>query len=606
MVAPARPVNEARIASIAFCLLALAAALWWMWLGRGTTFLYDEWDFILAYHQGLWTALVDPHDGQFDAITVLVYRALFAVFGISHYWPFRLVGVVFEIVMLSVAFAYLSRRIPAFLALVAIGALMANGQAWEDILWPLELTFTISLASGVGALMLLDRCDRVGDALAALCLAISVASSGFGLVFIAGVAAEQVWSGMAGRRDLGEASYRPSPFRRVWVIVPALILYLAWYLHENVHDAVLSRIDEVPHYVVQSAGYGAGTLIGIHGVVAGEVLAAAAGLVLATRLVLDWRTGARLVMWAVAALTFWALLALARAAYDVSAATSRYLQPDSLFLVLALAELASPTWAHRLRAVPAKWRASTQPIAAKSRGRAAAMKAWTVPEAKPGPLTTVLAVTVAVVATLGGVSNSATLVEASHLLQSVGSMVRGDLRAVELTGHDLPASFEPLPNDAPQITVGPYLGAVAALGSPADTDSQLLASSEAVRESADQLFIRALRLSVTSVAEGRERPGPGFGSVHSCPSLKHNVGPHLLIELRRPAFLVLTPSRSPVAVRLRLVASKFSGAPIATVAAGSTGLIIPRATRALALPVPYWHVELTVEGQGTAVACPLR
>jgi hypothetical protein len=79
-----------------------------MWLGRGTTFFYDEWDFVLAYHQDLWRAMITPQNGQLNALPVIIYRTMFALFGIRHYWPYRLVGIVSELGMTSVTFAYLA------------------------------------------------------------------------------------------------------------------------------------------------------------------------------------------------------------------------------------------------------------------------------------------------------------------------------------------------------------------------------------------------------------------------------------------------------------------------------------------------------------------
>ena len=88
---------------------------------------------------------------------------MFALFGIGHYWPYRLGHILLELAMTTVMYVYLARRARPLVALVATVALMANGQAWEDILWPVALTFTASLAAGVGALILLDRKDKAGD-----------------------------------------------------------------------------------------------------------------------------------------------------------------------------------------------------------------------------------------------------------------------------------------------------------------------------------------------------------------------------------------------------------------------------------------------------------
>ncbi len=551
-----------------------------------------------------------PHNGQFVAAPVLVYRAMFAIFGIGHYWPFRLVGVVFEIAMLSVGFAYLHRRVPPFLALVAVGALMADGQAWQDILWPFELTFTISLASGSGALMILDRRDRFVDAFAALCLVIAVSSSGFGLVFIAGVGVEAAWSQLAARCGTSPTrSYQSPPLRRIWVIVPALTLYSAWYVSEHVHVAVFSGIADVPRSVAQSAGYGAGTLIGLHAVLVGEVLAAAIGLALAMRLVLDWRTAGRRGHVDCGSPDILDICSRwARGSVGIGAVTSRYLQPDSLFLVLALAELASPTWAERLIAIPAKWLNSV--TAAYCRQLTRTGRRNEEPGRSRGPPTSVLP---------GSYFRNSRLLsqplgafpilgpscrQASYCgSQLVSSAVTC---AVEIAGKDLPSSFEPLPDDAPKITVGPYLAAVAALGSPADTNSQLLATLRSCakkRRPTVDYGSRAISYANRARTRGRRACWLGFFCarvVHRSTPM-HHVGHQLIFEPRRPTFLVVTPRHGAAEVRLRLLASNFVGPPNAEVAAGSIGLIRSRA--AMALPVPFWHVQVTVEGQGGTCNC---
>ncbi len=631
-----RSTSRPRAAFRAYFALVFAAVISWMWLGRGTTFLADEWDFVLAHNQHLWSAVVAPYHGQFDAVPVLVYRAMFALFGIGHYWPYRLVGIVFMVAMSSVTFAYLCRRLPPFLALVATGLIMANGQGWEDILWPFELTFTISLATGVGALMLLDRGDRAGQALAALCLLVSVASSGFGLAFLTGVGAEAAWSAWAGRARIGPHNRRRSSLLwQAWVIAPALSLYLAWSIHGHVHDAVLSEVRQIPHYVARSAGYGIAHLIGLHSPLVGEVLAALVALVLGTRLVLDWRSGARLAMCGAAALSYWALLALGRSNLDPN--TSRYLLPDSLFMVLALAELGDLAWAARFRATRARWYKSPSatasdlsPVAAGERVPArrawahgsrakvpgasttqrstpllaGAAPLWAPPSKAKTMLTKISVVTITAVATLGVVSNSKALVHASDWLRSMAVTVRADLRAVELAKDNLPTDFVPLPKDAFEITVGPYLSAVAALGSPADTTSQLLAAPEAVRESADQILVTALKLAVRPI--GYLSKGQGAGSVPSCSESEERSpvrAAHLILYLKWPAFLVVAPSHSAVEVRLRLLASHFPGPPNVRVPAGTTSIVLARKT--IGLPLRPWAVQLTVEGRGTTAACAL-
>ena len=366
--------------------------------------------------------------------------------------------------------------------------------------------------------------------------------------------------------------------------------------------------------MVQSAGYGVGSLVGLRGLPAGEALAGLLALLLAARLLMDWRNGARLAMVCVAALSFWALAALARAGV-ASPDTSRYLQPDGLFVTLALAELATCEWTGRLAGFTTKrWgvlRAGKGALA----GRGARTKV-PYPNSKvmAPDAPKVLLAAVVLITTVAVASNSTVLVGESGVLRATAVLERGDLRAVELAGGNLPSDLRPLPTIAPQIHVGQYLAVSAALGSPADSNAQLLAAPETVRESADALLITGLRLSVTAIKGYRgARPGPG--SVTDLPttscspsedrSPSDGAGAYVDLKWGRAGLFVVAPPRSSVQVRLRLLAPEFSAHATLTVPAGTADKIAPRAKLAH-LPTSPWWAELKVDGQGEVIACTLR
>lgn len=613
-----RSKDDARAATGAFLLLAAAALAWWMWLGRGTTFLYDEWDFVQAFNKPFWQAVIAPHNGQFNPIPVMVYRAMFALVGIGRYWPYRLVGMLFELSMLGVTFAYLRKRLPALIALAAVALLMANGQAWQDILWPFELTFTISLGAGVGALMLLDRNDRAGNIGAAAALVVSVGSCGFGLMFLAAVAVDAIWSTLAkGRRhqarDDALAPVRSGGAERLWVVVPGLAIYLAWYVQAHVHDAALSRLHDLPSYLAQSAGYGTGSLFGSHGLLPGELLTALLAVMVILRLAWGWRSAARLAAVIAAALTFWTLAALARAGV-AGPETSRYLQPDNLFVLMALAELGAGRWSGApsgagAAQTPAAQRAvapqpSVQPVAIS--GPVAEAEVATAPRrGVSAELARISLLAAAIIVVLAVASNSDSLVSASRGLRGVATLVRGDLRAVEIAGTDLPSDLQPLPADAPQIFVGRYLAAAAALGSPADSNIQLLAAPDAVRQSADSLLIKALRLSLTRArpraGSTAGQPPPGCSAtLLSIPGV--GTGGAVVVRLRHTGLIVSAPAGGSVQLRLRLLASQFPQRPSLTVPAGDSERIAPTASLK-GLPASPWWVQLKLVGMGSATAC---
>jgi hypothetical protein len=546
---------------------------------------------------------------------------------------YRLMGIGFELVMATLLFCYLRRRVRPLLAAFAVIALMGNGQAAWDYMWPFEVTFTISLAAGVGALMLLDVGTRLGRLGAAACIVVSVASSGFGLVFIAAICAESIWSALCCATS-GNGQWRAGVSQLVglWPLAPGLGVELAWYFQAHVHDVDMSYLGVVPRYVLESAGYGVGSLAGLYSLVLGEVLAVAIAGVLAVRLASDWRSGGRLVMAVAAAVTFWTLDALARS--GGVAAAGRYFQPDGLFAVLAVAELGTGRWAHgpvgatqpvaaRLGGAAPGWPhpaaatgrrtrdGTTRDAATAARGRARTRAAlsrerWWMRAAHPvlAHQRTVLVVVAPLVVVLAVWSNSATLVHQSLGLRIFSVTVKGDLRAVQIAGDRLSPSFHPLPVQAPQITVGGYLSAVAALGSPADTVSQLREAPEAVRASADELLVTALKPVLRPLGhtgEGTSGPAaPEGGPTGRCVRAPDG---RLQLALGPGGLLVEARATSDLEVRLRLFASVFPTAPVTNLRSASAASLVLQAP-VPHLPGPLW-AQVTAGGGVAVVACQL-
>ena len=88
------------------------------------------------------------------------------------------------------------------------------GTAWEVLLWPFEISFTASMAAGIGALLALERQDGRGDALACALLVFSLAFSELALSFALGAAVSMI---LARRK-----------WSRAYVVAIPLVLYAAW------------------------------------------------------------------------------------------------------------------------------------------------------------------------------------------------------------------------------------------------------------------------------------------------------------------------------------------------------------------------------------------
>lgn len=531
-------------APTALTLVAIAAAGWWAWLLRGTTFYYDEWNFVMAQGQSLGQALIAPHVGHLVAVPVLVYRLLFALVGLAHYQAYVAVGIAFNLLLVALLFVYMRRRVHPALAFLGSVAVLAGGQAWQDILWPFNITFTATLAAGIGALLLLDRGDAAGRVGASALLCLSVASSGIGLAVLAGVAVELF--------------LRRSTWRALWVVAAPAVLYLAWYLSERAAIArwtnpAWSRSGRIPAYAWHSLSAGVGALAGQRTNGPSEVIAAAVAILVLARLVTGRRNAGRAAMTVVAGLAFWALVELARGSVDPPRA-SRLLEPDAVFILVALAEVG--TWERLRRLRPARLAAGFA-IALLGLGVAAA-----------------------------GWSNAATFKTGARFLRGQAVALRAELAGVQLAGARLAGGFQPDPRLAPQITAGPYLAAVRALGSPADSMSELLAAPEALRSRVDAMLVAGLRPSLAPI--GRTACPPS-GAASGTTAV---LGPAPL--------LVGAPASAPVQVRLRHLASAWPAAPTLVVPAGRTVLVEPGAGR----PPLTWAAQLTTRAPGGFGLCP--
>ena len=108
-------------------------------------------------------------------------------------------------------FVYARRRVGGWTAVAAAALLLFLGPGWEVILWPFEIGWLISVGAGVACLLALDRHDRRGDIAAAALLAVSLASSGVGVVIAVGIAVEI----LAVRRRPGD----------LWIVAAPAVLF---------------------------------------------------------------------------------------------------------------------------------------------------------------------------------------------------------------------------------------------------------------------------------------------------------------------------------------------------------------------------------------------
>ena len=428
--------------------MLIAAALL-LYMGRGLTFFYDDWDFVTHDYGGGLHSLLVAHVGNISLFPVAIYKVLFHLVGLNHYAVFRLVIVVLHLLAAGLIFTLASRRISRVPALLATALILFLGAAWEDLLWAFQVGYLLSIVGGLAAWVLIERRDRVGDVLAMACLVVAAGSSSLGIPLIIGLAVELAW-----QRD----------WRRGWVVVVPALLYLAWYLGYGESEVTRNSLINTPGFAADLAAAAAGALVG-RALEWGRPLAVLGLLVLLRRLAAPLPVSARLAGLLATGASLWILTATARSTISTPE-TSRYVYLGALVIVLVGVEL--------LREVTIT------------------------------PRVTALATLVVGICAVTGL----TVLHAGAMgLRSTSKTVTAELGALELAAAHVSPSYQPDPQRAPQIMAGPYLHTVRAIGStPADTPAEIVASEPAARAAADMVLVQLGVAKLSSL--GAARPSP--------------------------------------------------------------------------------------------------
>jgi hypothetical protein len=423
---------ERRASWALLALLALSGVLF-MYMGRGLSFFYDDWDFVTHdYGGGLHTLLV-AHVGNISVFPVVIYKVLFHLVGLNHYAVFRLVVVVLHLVCGALVYVLAARRIPRVPALLAAALILFLGAAWEDLLWAFQVGYMLSVAGGLAAWVLLENKSRRGDALAMLCVIVSAGSSSLGIAVMIGIAAELAWE----RR-----------WRSLWIVGVPAFLYLLWYAGYGESQVTEGSLIAAPGFAADLAAAAFGGLVG-RSLEWGRPLALVGGLLLLRHLVRAESVTARLAGMIAAAVGLWVIIALARSTIS-QPETSRYIYLGCVAIVLIGVEL--------LRHVAITARAT--------------------------------AITAALVLACA-ITGLTVLHNGAMGLRATSTTVTAELGAMEIAAAYVPPNYQPDPQRAPQIEAGPYLHTVRAIGSsPADTPADIIGAEPAVRSEVDSYLIK--------------------------------------------------------------------------------------------------------------------
>ena len=557
-----------RPAAIAAALLLVLAGVWLMYETRGTTLWFDEWLWALEYRDGLHT-FIAPHNGHPTIVPFAIYRLLFATVGIDQSAPYRAVGIAGHLLVVALLYVYSARRAGPAVGLLAAAAILLLGPGWQNIIWPLQIGWPISIACGLGALLALDRRDRTGDIAACVLLVTCVSASGPGVAIAAGLLVEVL---------------RGRGLRSAWIVAVPLALFAVWYLAYQDTGSVRRELALAPGFAADSAAATFSALAGLAGPLLGNdtttlgwgrPLAVVAFALLLWRL---WRlkTVPTRVLTLLAILAaFWFLTAIQRAGIG-PAESSRYVGVAAVFVVALVVELLS--------------------------GVAISRRAWLV---------------IGAAAVLIAVANVGDMRSGAHFLRDQSLSTRTGLAAVEIA-RPVARPDEPITGIAgyPLVVVraGEYFRLKRDLGTPAASVEELAGAPESARRAADDQLTKIHRVGLTpttppadpgaapavdAVAGGRATPSGGC--VEFAPAEAGPAQPEPALELTVPAGgLVLTARGGGAAVTLRRFADGFPDEPLGRIAPGGSGLLTIRPDRA---PQP-WHVRVAPDARVTACGAP--
>ena len=318
-----------------FAIAAALAGVVLLALGQGLTFFADEWAVIEGRSLDL-DGFLRPFNEHWLGATIVVYRLMLSGFGLGTYVPYLVLLVALHLVVASEVFVLVRRSAGPVVGLAAGILILFFGSGFENLFWAMQIGFIGAAALGFGAMLLLDGTpDRAHGIAATGLLAVAVATSGMGLVFVAAVGLEL----------LADRSRR----RFVYAAAVPAAIYLAWYIalgRTGVATArnpfTLEALAQVPGFVLQGLGAAGGAITGL-GPIVGLVVPVVVGVVAVGRLATGCGLPARTIGSLGGIVVLYVLTGLVRAQLVADAALyTRYTYFAGPLLLVALGALVGP------------------------------------------------------------------------------------------------------------------------------------------------------------------------------------------------------------------------------------------------------------------------
>jgi predicted lipoprotein with Yx(FWY)xxD motif len=216
--------TSSRLALLVFVAVELAMLIAVLVMGQHKWFVLDDWPFLTARKVGSLNSLFRPANGHWSTVPVVVFRGLYAVFGLRTYLPYEAVVLILHLTAGALLRTLMRRLgVGAWIATVAASLFVLFGAGYENIIWATQIGFVGSLVFGLTQLLLaghdgpLSRRDSLGllaGVVGLMCSGLAVA-----MTVVVGLVA------------LARRGWRPALFHTA----PLAALYVAWWLGFGSH-----------------------------------------------------------------------------------------------------------------------------------------------------------------------------------------------------------------------------------------------------------------------------------------------------------------------------------------------------------------------------------
>ena len=275
--------RDTRAAAAVFAVFIVVAA-WALIAHLGNYFWFhgDEWDFLVTRNAGDIGDLLRPHNEHISVLPILVYRALWHLFGLHSYDPYQLCVIALHLTAAVLLRAVMRRSgVNPWIATAAASVFVLFGPGEENIIWAFQIGFTGTLAFGLAQLLLADHAGPVGRR--------DWAALGFGVLALLSSGLSPLTTAVVGAVVLVRRGWRPALLQTV----PLGVAFVAWWVTigpDQITDPYKRATDwgEIAHFVRD------GVVATFEGLAAGSALLAALyGVVFVAGLGVAWWTRPR-------------------------------------------------------------------------------------------------------------------------------------------------------------------------------------------------------------------------------------------------------------------------------------------------------------------------